>query len=642
MHSESTGPLVASFPDALISIDRDSTIVFANEAALTLFGFAREEFVGRPLGETIIPPDLRAQHARGMQRFLDTGVGPVIGRRIDITACDRSGRRFPIELLVFLDRERPGERFHAAIRETSDRVARDAVVTAERERLRQILDATADAWWDCSVDGATRYSDSAATLIGFASGEAPAVDPASAPWIHAADRMRVAAAWRAHLEGAVARFECTHRLDRGDGALRWVRQRGRAVEFAHGRPTRIVGSIADVTEQQAAEEHLRNTQKLELLGLLAGGFAHDLNNMLSAIRGHAALAATESGLPPASLESLASIQLAATRAKLLTSNLLSLGKPTADAIERFPLRGAIEEAVQLVRPGFPRSVGFALELAAADDLELTLAPSAFQQALINLLVNARDAMPGGGRLRIDASAVETPDGALGARIVVEDTGAGMAPEVLRRIFEPFFTTKGPGSGTGLGLAVVQQVVSSAGGRVTVESDVGHGSRFIVVLPATRRAVVGTPATAGAPSGASSALHPSALHPSASHTVLLIEPHPVLRPMLAEAVRAAGFAVLETEGVAHAHELLHARGSSADGVDSIAAVVAEAPLDSVRFGTWLAELDRAAGRELPIVAMVPEGASDPRAHRRPRLVTLQKPFEIGDLADAIESIVDGSV
>ncbi len=637
MHSESTGPLVASFPDALISIDRDSTIVFANEAALTLFGFAREEFVGRPLGETIIPPDLRAQHARGMQRFLDTGVGLVIGRRIDITACDRSGRRFPIELLVFLDRERPGERFHAAIRETSDRVARDAVVTAERERLRQILDATADAWWDCSVDGATRYSDSAATLIGFASGEAPAVDPASAPWIHAADRMRVAAAWRAHLEGAVARFECTHRLDRGDGALRWVRQRGRAVEFAHGRPTRIVGSIADVTEQQAAEEHLRNTQKLELLGLLAGGFAHDLNNMLSAIRGHAALAATESGLPPASLESLASIQLAATRAKLLTSNLLSLGKPAADAIERFPLRGAIEEAVQLVRPGFPRSVGFALELAAAEDLELTLAPSAFQQALINLLVNARDAMPGGGRLRIDASTVETPDGALGARIVVEDTGAGMAPEVLRRIFEPFFTTKGPGSGTGLGLAVVQQVVASAGGRVMVESDVGHGSRFIVVLPATRRAAEGTPAMVGVPSGAS-----FASQPSASRTVLLIEPHPVLRPMLAEAVRAAGFAVLETEGVARAHEFLHDRGASAEGVGSIAAVVAEAPLDAVRFGAWLAELDRAAGRELPIVAMVPEGASDPRAHRRPRLVTLQKPFEIGDLADAIESIVDGSV
>jgi PAS domain S-box-containing protein len=95
--------LLASFPDAVISIDRRSTILFVNDAAVRLFGFAREEFVGRALGDTIIPADLRSQHLRGMDRFAATGSGPVIGRRIDIVACDRAGRRFPIELLVFLD-----------------------------------------------------------------------------------------------------------------------------------------------------------------------------------------------------------------------------------------------------------------------------------------------------------------------------------------------------------------------------------------------------------------------------------------------------------------------------------------------------------------------------------------------------------
>ncbi|MEY4183163.1 MAG: Signal transduction histidine-protein kinase BarA, partial [Planctomycetota bacterium] len=150
--------LLESLPDAVISIDRASTIVFANSTALTLFGFARSEFIGRPLAETIIPPELRAQHMRGMQRFQETGSGPVIGRRIDITAVDRSGRRFPIELSVFLDADRPRELFHATIRETTDRVAREAVSAAERERLRQILDATADAWWEHAVGGATRYS----------------------------------------------------------------------------------------------------------------------------------------------------------------------------------------------------------------------------------------------------------------------------------------------------------------------------------------------------------------------------------------------------------------------------------------------------------------------------------------------------
>ncbi|MFO0004575.1 MAG: PAS domain-containing protein, partial [bacterium] len=115
----------------------------------------------------------------------------------------------------------------------------------------------------------------------------PSCDPPHLPSIHADDRARVLDAWEAHLAGRTGRYECTHRVTRADGAVRWLRQRGRAVEFSLGRPTRIVGTIADVSEQQAAEERLRNAQKLELLGLLAGGFAHDLNNLLAAIRGHA-------------------------------------------------------------------------------------------------------------------------------------------------------------------------------------------------------------------------------------------------------------------------------------------------------------------------------------------------------------------
>jgi len=227
--------LLESLPDAVISIDRASTIVFANRTALALFGFSREEFIGRPLAETIIPPELRAQHMRGMQRFQETGSGPVIGRRIDITAIDKSGRRFPIELSVFLDTDRPRELFHATIRETSDRVAREAVSTAERERLRQILDATADAWWEHSVGGATRYSDAAASVLGVGTAELPTCDPSSIPAIDAEDRGRVSESWRAHLAGEAARFECTVRLVRSDGSMRWIRLRGRSVEFDRGR-----------------------------------------------------------------------------------------------------------------------------------------------------------------------------------------------------------------------------------------------------------------------------------------------------------------------------------------------------------------------------------------------------------------------
>ena len=629
--------ILAALPDAVVSIDRASRILFANDAALRLFGFSADEFIGRPLAETIIPPDLRAQHARGMERYQATGSGPVIGRRIDITACDRGGRRFPIELSVFLDSTRPGEVFHAAIRETSDRVARDAVVTAERERLRQILDATADAWWDCTVDGATRYSDSAAKVLGCDAASVPECDPASLPWIEPHDRSRVADAWRAHLAGEVGRFECTHRVNRPDGTVRWFRQRGRAVEFALGRPLRIVGTIADVTEQQSAEERLRNAQRLEMLGLLAGGFAHDLNNMLAAIRGHAALAATEPGVTPAAIESLASIQLATTKAKMLTSNMLSLGKPSVEAVSRFPLRAAIEETLDLVRPNMPRSIAVSADLAAASELGLELDPSAFQQALLNLVINARDAMPGGGRLRIEATPIDSPSLGACARITVEDTGVGMPPELLGRVFEPFFTTKPQGVGTGLGLAVVQRVAVGAGGTVTVASDAGRGTRFTLILPAHRLA---------------SDERPSAEPQPAPCTVLLAESHSVLRPMLCEALRSAGHTVVESDGGAHAVRAALDRSRGEPG-KRVSVLVAEFGSGAMSGERLHAQIESAIGARLPAVLM----ASDPSAtlegqssiHAAPQsspaaarsdILVLQKPFDIGELVEAIARVMQG--
>ena len=615
--------LLASLPDAVVSIDRTSTVVHVNDAAVRLFGFPRAEFVGRTLAQTIIPRDLAPQHARGMERFAQTGHGPVIGRRIDITANDRSGRRFPIELCVFLDARRPGEIFHATIREITDRVARDAIVSAERERMRQILDATADAWWDGAVGGSTRFSESAAAVLGCAPSEVPACSPAELPWIHPDDRVRVADAWRAHLDGSVGRYECTHRTVDAAGTVRWIRQRGRAVEFEAGRPTRLVGTIADVTEQQAAEERLRNAQKLEMLGLLAGGFAHDLNNFLVAIRGHAALAATEPGISPSALESLASVQLATTKAKLLTTNMLSLGRPSAERIVRFPLRHAIEETLELARPGFPRTVGISVDLGPADGLELELDPSSFQQAILNLLINARDAMPGGGRLRIEAAPLRNDGGGVAARIAVEDTGAGIPRELLARVFEPFFTTKPAGVGTGIGLAVVQQVVAGARGTVSVESDVGRGTRFVLTLPA--HIAAGTVA-----------IRRDAV---AAERVLLVESHAVLRPMLGEALRASGHAVIEAETGAHALRVALERARATDR-ERVSVLVLESGLGALSGVDLHAQIESIVGAALPVVFMSSDPGFTLPGHRRSDMGVLQKPFEIGELVEAIESVIAG--
>jgi len=605
--------IVAALPDAVITIDRTSTILDVNEAAMRLFGYPREAFVGRTLAETIIPADLASQHARGMEKHAATGHGPVIGRRVEITARDRSDRRFPIELCVFVNPERPREIFHATIRETSDRVARDAVVTAERERLKQILDATADAWWDCAVLGETRYSGSATHLLAASDAALHATNPASLPSIHEDDRQRVADAWAAHLEGTVARFECTHRVVGDDGSIRWLRQRGRAVEFNAGRPARIVGTIADVTEQQAAEEGLRNAQRLEMLGLLAGGFAHDLNNMLAAIRGHAALAATEPGIVPAALESLAAIQLATTKAKMLTRNMLSLGRPSRESIVRFPLRSAVEEALELVRPSLPKTIAVSADLAQVDGIEVEMDPSAFQQAVLNLVINARDAMPSGGRLRVSATPSASDGSGESVQILVEDTGCGIAPDVLAHVFEPFFTTKPRGVGTGLGLSVVQQVVASAHGTVKVQSDVGRGTRFTIALPASR-----VPQAWGE--------QPS--RRAAPQVIVLAEAHEILRPMLCEALRAEGHTVIEAPTSDDA--LRHATDPRL-GVTMLVAEVGLAPVGGPQVHV---QIEAVRGSALPAVFMSASPAFALPLSDRRDITLLQKPFEIVDLVTAL--------
>jgi two-component system cell cycle sensor histidine kinase/response regulator CckA len=612
MHGPLAPQVLDALPDAVLTIDRTSTIVAANRAALALFGRDETDFVGRPLGETIIPPDLRAQHARGMERFAQTGHGPVIGRRIEISAVDRGGRRFPIELCVFLDPVRPGELFHAMIRDISDRAAGAAAAAAESGRLREFLDATADAWWDARPGGSTRYGDGAAGLLGVDVASMPDVDPSRLPWIHEGDRARVAAAWAAHLDGSVGRYECTHRVVASDDGVRWIRARGRAVEFDAGRPVRLVGTLTDVTELQAAEEALRNAQRLEMLGLLAGGFAHDLNNLLAVVRGQAALVASERGLGGSALESLEAIQLATTKAKMLTSNMLSLGKPGGGESRRFGVRAAIEETVQLVGPGLPKSIVLSLDLAAADALEVEMSEGAFQQAILNLVVNARDAMPSGGVLRVTALPRRAGDGRPEATIVVEDTGQGIEPARLARVFEPFYTTKPKGVGTGLGLAVVAQSVRSGGGTVSVESEPGRGTRFTIVLPAVAGGVAEE--TREAAPGATPAPGPL--------RVLLAEDHALLRPMLVESLKSLGCEVAACEDGGSALAWIVERAPSPP-VDVAILDVAMPGLDGFRLH---GRIESELGRRMPVVFISGEPGSALPAEAPSHMRILFKPFE----------------
>jgi nitrogen-specific signal transduction histidine kinase len=396
-----------------------------------------------------------------------------------------------------------------------------------------------------------------------------------------------------------------------------MRDRGRAVRFELGRPTRIVGTTSDVTEQQAAEEALANVKRLELLGLLAGGFAHDLNNLLTAIGGQADIASSEPSVAPAVLESLEAIRFATTKATMLTSNMLALGKPRESTVRRIALRPAIEDAMRLAAIGLNRAVRLVIDASAVDGFEVEMDPSALPQILLNLAVNARDAMPTGGTLRVEALPLEgraATVAPLSVRIVVEDTGCGISEAALARVFEPFFTTKPKGVGTGLGLAVVRQAITAAHGRITVESTVGRGTRFIIELPAfvSKEQLV-------------------QVKPSRSLRVVVAEDHALLCAMLTESLRAAGHDVVDAGDGA----LALAQATHGERIADVLVLDVYVPsIDGFRVH---AEAEARTGRQIGAVFITGEPGVVLPPGTPAHCELLFKPFEIQSLLEAVARV-----
>ncbi len=305
--------------------------------------------------------------------------------------------------------------------------------------------------------------------------------------------------WTAALEGGTS-FEMELRYRRRDGVFRWMLSRVVPVKDGEGRVTRWVGSSVDIDDlkqveaaRRAGDERLRQAQRLEAVGRLAGGVAHDLNNMLVTILGYSEFVAET--LPPADSrrEDVEAITEAATRSASLTRQLLAFARRDLVAPRRFDLNAMVRTAERMLRLAVGETVDLRLELPPGELLAYADV-SRIEQVLMNLVLNARDAMAGGGRLVIetgradlDSAYVEQHPGASiepnrYVLLAVTDTGHGMDRETLARLFEPFFTTKPVGKGTGLGLSTAYGSVKQAGGDIWVESEVGRGSVFKVYLP----------------------------------------------------------------------------------------------------------------------------------------------------------------
>jgi nitrogen-specific signal transduction histidine kinase/ActR/RegA family two-component response regulator len=384
----------------------------------------------------------------------------------------------------------------------------------------------------------------------------------------------------------------------------------------------------DISDRRRLEEQFRQAQKMEAVGNLAGGIAHDFNNLLSIILGHAELLRDDLAASDPRRDDLEQIAATAQKAAELTRQLLAFGRKQMLQPVVFDLNQGIQGMEKMLRRVLGEDLILTTELSEAP-ARCRVDPGQFEQAILNLVVNARDAMPQGGHLSIRTQLSNIVEGHKNlrpggyARVSVTDTGTGMSPEIQARIFDPFFTTKAVGKGTGLGLAMVYATVQQSGGMIEVHSEPGQGTTFDLYFPITAELADHRPDEATVPDH------------RGSETVLLMEDEPALRNLAEQALRSYGYQVLAASNGAEALDLVRARGSEID------IVVTDVVMPAMS-GPALAESIRALAPGLPVLFI--SGHTDDAMLRHGLLTReihfLPKPYMQRDLALKVREILDG--
>jgi len=479
--------LLARSSDELFIIDPATRrFLDANETTCALLGYPRDELLKLRIED--VDPCFRPSE---WPWHVDIARTSPEGLKIDTWHRRRDGVRIPVEVRarhVVLDGV---EYMVASARDITERKKAEASLRASEERFRLAMDATDDGIWDWNVaTGEAYFSPSYTRMLGYSPREFTERADTWADLILPEDRERVFAANEACIRGEAPSFEVEYRMVARDGTLRWILGRGKAVvRGADGRATRMLGTHIDITgrrqaeaEQARLQAQLHQARKMESLGSLAGGVAHDMNNVLGAILGlaSASLEALPAEAPPRA--AFATIVKAAERGGKVVQAMLSFARQSPAEARELDLNQLLREEFHLLEHTTLARIRLELDLAA--DLRPVLGDSsALSHAFMNLCVNAVDAMPEHGTLALRSRNLDGGQ----VEIQVEDNGSGMPREVLDQALDPFFTTKMPGKGTGLGLSLVYSTVNAHHGQLEIQSEPGRGTRVRMRFPAAARA-----------------------------------------------------------------------------------------------------------------------------------------------------------
>jgi len=431
-------------------------------------------------------------------------------------------------------------------------------------------------------------------------------------------------------------FQAEYRMFARDGRIRWFRDEAVMLHQASDRPLMMQGVLYDMTERKRLEDELRHSQKMEAVGQLAGGVAHDFNNLLTLIQAHNEhLRRRLDPGDPAQQDAL-EIERAVTRAAFLTRQLLAFGRKQVLQTKILDLNAVVTEVVKMLSPVIPNNIELGVRQAPSLG-RVKADPSQIEQIILNLAVNARDAMPHGGRLILETKNIEVdeayarnhngvPPGQY-VMLMVSDTGVGMDSDTKARIFEPFFTTKEPGKGTGLGLATVYGVVKQMGGAIWVRSQPGNGTSFEVYLPLA----LAEKKEEAAGSSSRTAL---ATAPNGAETVLLVEDQEGIRDMVQEFLRRKGYTVLQAVDGNDALRIAD------EHKNPIHLLITDMIMPNIG-GAELANLLMPLRPQMKVLFMSgdPENASLGNGGIDEKVAILQKPFLLDALARKIRSVLE---
>ncbi len=530
----------------------DGRFTYANPALCRMLGAPAAEAL---LGSAVLGIVPRELHAVVRERLAHVVAGGhMLPVEMDFLRLD--GTRVPVELAAVSFDLRGQKEVLVTVRNISARRAAETALRENEQRFQLVARAVSDVIWDWDLPAQTMWwSEGFQVAFGYPAAE---VGSDVASWtdrIHDADRERIVADVGRAIAGTDSAWSGEYRFRRKDGSYAVVHDRGQIMRDPTGLAYRIVGGMSDHTERKNLEARFLRAQRMESIGTLAGGIAHDLNNVLAPIMMSIDLLKQDLADRPEQLLLLETLHGSAKRGADLVRQVLSFARGVEGERMAVNIRHVLDDLEGLIRETLPRNIGIAIS-APRNLWPLVGDATQLHQVFLNLAVNARDAMPHGGTLAFKAeNALVNPDPRAEpmphVRVTVSDTGTGIPPEIRDRIFEPFFTTKQLGKGTGLGLATVHAVVTSHGGSVDVESELGRGTTFIIRVPAD-------PTVS---SGSRSPL-PVSLTRGDGEVVLVVDDEEPIRTVTQRTLEAFGYRVLVAangaEGLEvfgrHAHEI----------------------------------------------------------------------------------------